>query len=297
MRLSVIDIHSPRDIPEIARSIEIFGYHTLWTTEHYSPSQSASPLVVAALAAASTSKIMVGCAGVMMRYVNAYMLAQDVRVIGNVFPGRFRFGAISGRATHPAVHKLLTNERPSDRRSHEEKIHELRRYLLPNSSSQTRNPGPAIDRPMPIWLCGLSRETALFAAENGFGLIYHEHIAKVKGLGANHGPDVLKLYCDKFTPGPELRAPSAAVVCYGMCADTPEAARDGWPKDITPEFMGSPAEVVEQLLQTAERFMVPEVIVKCVTARSVEQKILGYKLMAEALINATGQAMERKDRR
>ena len=108
MRLSVLDQsttasgRSPdasiRETMALARHVESLGYARYWLAEHHSSDSQAgtAPEVLMAAIAATTTRIRVGSAGVMLPHYSALKVAEQFRVLEAIAPGRIDMGL--GRA-------------------------------------------------------------------------------------------------------------------------------------------------------------------------------------------------------
>src|SRR5579875_2008155 len=108
MQLSVLDQStivtgrtpdtSIRESLELARHCEALGYERYWVAEHHnSPSiAGTAPEVLIAAIAATTRRIRVGSAGVMLPHYSSLKVAEQFRVLEAIAPGRIDLGL--GRA-------------------------------------------------------------------------------------------------------------------------------------------------------------------------------------------------------
>src|ERR1700757_4455867 len=108
MRLSVLDQsgvvsgRSPdisiRESLELAKLADSLGYHRYWLAEHpnFARMPGSAPEVLIAAIAATTKRIRVGSAGVMLPHYSALKVAEQFRVLEAIAPGRIDLGL--GRA-------------------------------------------------------------------------------------------------------------------------------------------------------------------------------------------------------
>ncbi len=119
MRLSVLDQstivagRAPEDaIREsmaLARHCEALGYDRYWLAEHHASASQAgtAPEILIAAIAATTSRIRVGSAGVMLPHYASLKVAEQFRVLEAIAPGRIDLGlgrapGSDGRTAHGA---------------------------------------------------------------------------------------------------------------------------------------------------------------------------------------------------
>ncbi|MFO1402818.1 MAG: MsnO8 family LLM class oxidoreductase [Steroidobacteraceae bacterium] len=87
-----------RDSLALARLCDRLGYHRYWLSEHHDSASLAgtAPEILAAAIAATTGRIRVGSAGVMLPHYSALKVAEQFRVLEAIAPGRIDLGV--GRA-------------------------------------------------------------------------------------------------------------------------------------------------------------------------------------------------------
>ena len=80
------------------RYCEALGYHRYWVSEHHNSDSivGTAPEILMAAIAATTSRIRVGSAGVMLPHYSALKVAEQFRVLEAIAPGRIDLGV--GRA-------------------------------------------------------------------------------------------------------------------------------------------------------------------------------------------------------
>src|SRR5512137_3072667 len=108
MKLSVLDQspaaqektqdHAIRESLALARHCDALGYHRYWVSEHHNTDSivGTAPEVLMAAIAATTTRIRVGSAGVMLPHYSALKVAEQFRVLEGIAPGRIDLGV--GRA-------------------------------------------------------------------------------------------------------------------------------------------------------------------------------------------------------
>src|ERR1700747_2942180 len=108
MRLSVLDQSRAskdrsqdaaiRETLELARHCDALGYHRFWVSEHHNSGTivGTAPEILMAAIAATTPRIRIGSAGVMLPHYSALKVAEQFRVLEGIAPGRIDLGV--GRA-------------------------------------------------------------------------------------------------------------------------------------------------------------------------------------------------------
>src|SRR5688572_17119850 len=108
MKLSVLDQSTTargktedvaiRETLELARRCDALGYNRYWVSEHHNTGNivGTAPEILMAAIAATTPRIRVGSAGVMLPHYSSLKVAEQFRVLEGIAPGRIDLGV--GRA-------------------------------------------------------------------------------------------------------------------------------------------------------------------------------------------------------
>ncbi|BBK38392.1 N5,N10-methylene tetrahydromethanopterin reductase [Allostella sp. ATCC 35155] len=216
-----------RDTIALARHCEALGYHRFWVSEHHNHPTivGSAPEILIAAIAATTDRIRVGSAGVMLPHYSAYKVAEQFRVLDAIAPGRIDLGL--GRApgsdgrTAFALNPLA-NERPDQFPSD---VRDIQCWLAgeplpeghPFAAVQAYPQGETVPE---VWILGSSDFGARVAAH--FGLPYSFAWFFTDGRG---GQQALDLYRSGYRPSPRHPAPRAGICVWALAADTEEEAQ------------------------------------------------------------------------
>ena len=237
----------------LAQHCEALGYHRFWVSEHHShPSiVGSAPEVLMAAIAATTSRIRVGSAGVMLPHYSALKVAEQFRVLEALAPGRIDLGVGRAPGSDMRTARLL-REAHQSAEDFPIQVRELQAWVngvdLPESHPGrgiTANPlGPTAPQ---LWILGSSDYGAQLAAH--YGLPYAFAWFITDGQGAEHALD---LYRRLYRPSIEHPKPQAVLCVWALAADTEAEAwhqfssRERWKLDRNRGALGplpSPAEV------------------------------------------------------
>lgn len=287
-RLSVIDTAWPGHVGELVPRIEALGYHRYWATEHHDPRQSASPTLIAALAAGVTERIRVGTAGVLLSLYSPVRVVQDFRVLELLFPGRIDLGVASAVPRPELASALWAEMPPGSRLSFDDKLAQLdrlnRRQRVEALGIDGGMLGPVSEGVPPIWVCGTSVRSARLAGRLGLAYAFHHYLHQFHGV-RERGPEVLDAYRQAFQPTGAWREPTAVVAGYGQCARRREDARRRWsamvPEGPIPSFLGEPDECWEGLCTLAAAHGVDELVIQAL-APELDASLDALELVAEA---------------
>lgn len=236
MRLSVLDQStvaagrgadsSIRETLALARHCDALGYHRYWLAEHHSSASQAgtAPEVLMAAIAATTARIRVGSAGVMLPHYSALKVAEAFRVLEAIAPGRIDMGlgrapGSDGRtayALHPAA---------GDAADHfPEMVRDLLAWVRgerlpeghPFRDVAAQPAGPTAPEP---WILGSSGHGAQVAAYFGLPYCFAHFITDGRGAA-----EALDTYREHFRPSGAFPAPHAALAVWALAAESEEEA-------------------------------------------------------------------------
>ncbi|BBK40869.1 N5,N10-methylene tetrahydromethanopterin reductase [Allostella vacuolata] len=216
-----------RDTIALARHCEALGYARFWVSEHHNHPTivGSAPEILIAAIAATTTRIRVGSAGVMLPHYSPYKVAEQFRVLDAIAPGRIDIGL--GRApgsdgrTAFALNPLA-NERPDQFPSD---VRDLLAWLaaepLPeNHPFRVVQAYPQGETVPEMWILGSSDFGARVAAH--FGLPYSFAWFFTDGQG---GQQALDIYRATYRPSPRHPEPKAGICVWALAADTEAEAQ------------------------------------------------------------------------
>ncbi len=236
MRLSVLDQStvvtgrgadtSIRESIELAKHCEALGYHRYWCAEHHNSASQAgtAPEILISAIAATTSRIRVGSAGVMLPHYSALKVAEQFRVLEAIAPGRIDLGlgrapgsdGLTAHALNPNAAKAADLFPASVR----DLLAWVSGETLPEGHpfrSITANPaGPTVPEP---WILGSSDYGAQVAAHFGLPYCFAHFITDGAGCA-----EALDIYRSLYKPSPRFPTPLAAITVWAMCAQNEEEA-------------------------------------------------------------------------
>ena len=340
MKLSVLDQStaaqgvSPhvaiRETLELARHCEALGYHRYWVSEHHNSDSivGTAPEVLMAAITATTARIRVGSAGVMLPHYSALKVAEQFRVLEGIAPGRIDLGV--GRA--PGSDRLTAyalNPNASAADDFPRQVQELRAWVSgepladahPFATIKACPTGPTSPE---LWILGSSDYGAQLAAH--FGLPYAFAYFFTEGRGVE---EALALYRRNYRASARYPEPRATICVWALAADTNAEARRllqtrefwriGFEQGIrkplvTPEFaaaypyteaeratidalrrkaiVGTGDAVATRLAELAHRLQLDELVVVTWT-HDPAARHRSYELLARALPLATRPAPAR----
>jgi len=236
MKLSVLD-QSPsaegntqdqaiRESLALAQFCDALRYHRYWVSEHHNSGSivGTAPEILMAAIAATTRRIRVGSAGVMLPHYSALKVAEQFRVLEALAPGRIDLGV--GRA--PGSDRLTAfalNPHANAADEFPRQVYELQSWVAgatlpedhPFRAIAAQPQGPTSPE---IWILGSSDYGARLAAH--FGLPYAFAYFFSDGAGVD---EALALYRRNYRPSERYPQPNATICVWALAADTAEEAR------------------------------------------------------------------------
>ncbi|TFW17927.1 LLM class flavin-dependent oxidoreductase [Massilia arenosa] len=246
LRLSVLD-QSPvvsgqepaaaiRQSLELARHCEALGYDRYWVSEHHNSHAivGSAPEVLMAAIAATTSRIRIGSAGVMLPHYSALKVAEQFRVLEALAPGRIDLGLGRAPGSDRLTARALNPHAMPGADDFPQQVLDLQSWVEgkplsaahPYRAISAQPAGPTSPQ---IWILGSSDYGAQLAAH--FGLPYAFAYFFSDGRGVE---SALELYRRNYQPSERYPEPRATICVWALAADTHAeaerlvATRDHW---------------------------------------------------------------------
>lgn len=237
MKLSVLDQSTAakarpedeaiRDTLALALHCDALGYHRYWVSEHHNSESivGTAPEILIAAIAATTRRIRIGSAGVMLPHYSPLKVAEQFRVLDAIAPGRIDLGV--GRA--PGSDRLTAFAlNPGAANAAEEfprQVIDLHAWVTgtpladdhPFKAIRAHPQGSTYPQ---LWILGSSDYGARLAAH--FGLPYAFAYFFSEGRGVE---EALRLYRENYRPSARFPHPVATICIWALAADTDEEAR------------------------------------------------------------------------
>jgi luciferase family oxidoreductase group 1 len=236
LRLSVLDQstivtgrspdESIRESIALAQLCEALGYDRYWCAEHHNSDSQAgtAPEILIAAIAATTQRIRVGSAGVMLPHYSALKVAEQFRVLDAIAPGRIDLGlgrapGSDGRTAYALNPRADTasDQFPAD-------VRDLLAWLsgtklIENHPFREIRAQPGGPTTPEVWILGSSDYGAQVAAYFGLPFCFAHFITDGRGI-----EPAMAVYREGYRPSEAHPTPHAALCVWAMAADTQEEA-------------------------------------------------------------------------
>ena len=236
LRLSVLDQstvvtgRSPdasiRESLALAKHAEALGYARYWVAEHHNSDSIAgsAPEILIAAIAATTQRIRVGSAGVMLPHYSALKVAEQFRVLEAIAPGRIDLGLGRAPGSDGRTAYALNPNADTAAEHFPSAVRDLLNWLAgeklvdghPFRDIAAQPQGPTTPE---TWILGSSDFGAQVAAH--FGLPHcFAHFISERGAA-----QALQLYRETYRPSARHPEPLGAICVWALAAETEAEAR------------------------------------------------------------------------
>jgi len=308
-----------RESLALARLCDTLGYHRYWVSEHHNSASivGTAPEILMAAVAATTQRIRIGSAGVMLPHYSALKVAEQFRVLEAIAPGRIDLGV--GRA--PGSDQLTARAlNPYSNAGDEfpQQVVELQSWLAgtplpedhPFRKVAAHPQGPTSPE---LWILGSSDYGAQLAAYLGLPYAFAYFFSDGRGV-----EEALALYRRNYRPSARYPAPIATICVWALAAEsraeaqrllmTREYWRIGFEKGLrhplvspaqaeaypynaeerariealrAKAFVGNAAEVAAKLVALAGQLGLEEIVINTWT-HDPQARRRSYELLAQA---------------
>jgi luciferase family oxidoreductase group 1 len=216
-----------RETLALARACDRLGYHRYWLSEHHNSGSivGTAPEVLMAAIAATTQRIRVGSAGVMLTHYSALKVAEQFRVLEAIAPGRIDLGVGRAPGSDRLTAYALNPDADAAVERFPQQVHDVLRWVSDQPldpdhpfAAVTAHPrGPTSPQ---MWILGSSNYGAQLAAYFGLPYAYAYFFSDGRGV-----EEALAIYRERYRPSATYPEPIATVCIWALCADTEAEAR------------------------------------------------------------------------
>ena len=308
-----------RESIALAQHCDALGYERYWVSEHHNSGSivGTAPEILMAAVAATTRRIRIGSAGIMLPHYSALKVAEQFRVLEAIAPGRIDLGVgrapgsdgLTARALNP-----YSNAAEDFPRQVQELEHWVSGIPLPQGHPYRSIMALPTGSTSPqLWILGSSGYGAQLAAH--LGLPYAFAYFFTDGAGAD---EALAVYRRNYRPSERYPEPCVTICVWALAADTEGEAltqatsreywRAGFEKGLrmplvspqtvqahvyTPAeqtmiaamrekaLVGDPGQVAQKLADLARRLKLEEIVINTWTF-DPEVRRHSYALLAKA---------------
>jgi luciferase family oxidoreductase group 1 len=217
---------SIRESLALAKHCETLGYHRYWCAEHHNSESQAgtAPEILISAIAATTSRIRVGTAGVMLPHYSSLKVAEQFRVLEAIAPGRIDLGLGRAPGSDGRTAYALNPRADTAADQFPAQVRDLLHWLAgeplveghPFRDIRAQPGGPTVPE---VWILGSSDYGAQVAAYFGLPFCFAHFITDGRGV-----EQALAIYREGYRPSERHPVPHAAICVWAMAAETQEEA-------------------------------------------------------------------------
>ncbi|MGG5890301.1 LLM class flavin-dependent oxidoreductase [Falsiroseomonas sp. HC035] len=214
-----------RETLALAKLADEWGYRRYWLAEHHNSASHAgtAPEILVAAIAATTQRIRIGTAGIMLPHYSALKIAEQFRVLEAIAPGRIDLGVGRAPGSDGRTAYALNPDAAQAADRFPQLVQDLMGWLgdsLPESHPfRMVTANPAIPTRPEVWILGSSDFGAQLAAYFGLPYCFAHFITDGRGSA-----EAMALYREGFRPHPampgRLAAPKGALAVFALTAST-----------------------------------------------------------------------------
>jgi luciferase family oxidoreductase group 1 len=308
-----------RESLALAQHCDELGYERFWVSEHHNSGSivGTAPEILMAAVAATTARIRVGSAGIMLPHYAALKVAEQFRVLEAIAPGRIDLGVGRAPGSDGLTSRAL-NPHSNGAEDFPRQVQELQHWvsgipLPPGHPYRGILALPSGSTSPQMWILGSSGYGAQLAAH--LGLPYAFAYFFSEGAGAE---EALALYRRNYRPSERYPKPCATICVWALCADSEAEAlyqatsreywRAGFEKGlrmplVSPQvaeghryspseqamiatmrakaLVGDPRQVSDKIRALADRFELDEIVINTWTFDPAVRRH-SYALLAKA---------------
>ena len=247
----------------LARHCDALGYARYWLSEHHNSSSivGSAPEVLMAAIAATTGRIRVGSAGIMLPHYSALKVAEQFRVLEAIAPGRIDLGLGRAPGSDRLTARALNPHAGPGADDFPQQIIDLQHWLegrrLPEGHPyRAIDAQPAGPSSPEMWILGSSAYGAQLAAHLGLPYAFAYFFSDGEGV-----EQALALYRQNYRPSARFPTPQATICVWALAAATEAEAqrqlmtREHWRVRFEQGLLGpleSPAEAADYPYSEAE---------------------------------------------
>jgi luciferase family oxidoreductase group 1 len=212
---------SIRESLEVARHCEALGYSRYWLAEHHNSEATAcaAPEILMAAIAATTARIRVGSAGIMLPHYSALKVAEQFRVLEAIAPGRIDLGVGRAHGCDLATALALNPLAETALNHFRTQVRDLMAWVSgvelaeghPHRGISAQPRGPSSPE---IWMLGSTDHGAQLAAQFGLPFCFAHFIATGRGIGS-----ALAIYRETYQPSERHPTPHAALCVWATAVE------------------------------------------------------------------------------
>ncbi|MGK7869947.1 LLM class flavin-dependent oxidoreductase [Falsiroseomonas sp. E2-1-a20] len=214
-----------RETLALAKLADQWGYRRYWLAEHHNSASHAgtAPEILVAAIAATTQRIRIGTAGIMLPHYSALKIAEQFRVLEAIAPGRIDLGVGRAPGSDGRTAYALNPDAAQAADRFPQLVQDLMGWLgdgLPESHPfRMVTANPDIPTRPEVWILGSSDFGAQLAAYFGLPYCFAHFITDGRGSA-----EAMALYREGFRPHPatpgRLATPKGALAVFALTAAT-----------------------------------------------------------------------------
>lgn len=217
---------SIRETLAFAKHCEALGFHRFWMAEHHNHDSisGTAPEILMAAVAATTQRIRIGSAGIMLPNYSTFKVAEQFRVLEALAPGRIDLGLGRAPGTDRRTSFALNPNVDQDSEQFPSHVRDLQAWLKGEPLTKGHvfeglRAFPSGETVPEMWILGSSDYGAQVAAFFGLPYCFAHFITEGQGVD-----QALEIYHSTYRPSERHPTPYASICVWALAADSEEEA-------------------------------------------------------------------------
>lgn len=283
---------------QLAKIADESGYTRFWCAEHHGlPGLAcAAPELLISRIGAQTRRIRVGSGAVLLPFYSPYKIAEQFQVLAAMYPERIDLGIGRAPGASAEITLALRDNYLERVRSYPRLVKELYSYLNTPDPKASHSSLLHAETPPQLWLLGTGHKSAELAARIGANYAFGHFMSE------ENGSRIIEKYKTNFRSAQHAK-PSIVIAVTVICAASIERAHKlaqeakAWRNELhaagplpaaaaasndenRPQpLIGTPREVMEQLLLLQQQYQADEFMIVTNTADPAS-RFESYRLLA-----------------
>lgn len=268
---------------EYAKTAEELGFHRFWLGEHHEKYAAwRTPSVLLPIIAGYTETIKIGVAGVLLSLNNPLRVAQDYKLIENLFPNRIDLGLAKGVTEEIIMKELLEEANLNDRIDNFYlRANKLIKFLKDDSDIKT----PPFNGNVPkLWVLGSGKGSLDFSIKEKIAFSLSLFHSKVQNQIPS--PDIIRHFIENYENLNKQKPTfniAITAICNNKKSDIEKYSKGLFADAFMINFAGDQYAFRDKIQELKELYQTEEIVILDAHP-DIENKIQSLNLMAEIII-------------
>lgn len=292
MKLSILDlgvtnknsnsISYIHELIDYTNKSDELGFYRFWLGEHHENDIAwRSPAILLSILAGFTNNIKLGTAGVLLNLNNPLRIAQDYKLLENLFPGRVDLGIAKGLTEDIIINELLEGQPVSNLiNNFYPRFDKLINFISDQSKIITPPMGGSIPE---IWMLGTSETSIPYVCDKQLSFSLSLFHGKLQNYIPT--PDIIKKLNEQYFQRHNMKPKyniAITVLCSNDKTELEEMKKNYFEDKLMLNVSGNENEVKDYISDLSEKYQTNEIVVLDVS-HNYNSKINTLNLLSDLI--------------